>query len=44
MLEILTTGGTIDKVYFDKKSKYEVGAPFAEELLRKKNINISLKG
>ena len=43
MLEILTTGGTIDKVYFDKKSNYEVGDPFVEELLRKMNVNISLK-
>jgi len=41
MLEILTTGGTIDKVYFDKKSNYEVGDPFVEELLRKMNVNIS---
>ena len=43
MLEILTTGGTIDKVYFDKKSNYEVGEPFVEELLRKMNVNISFK-
>lgn len=41
MLEILTTGGTIDKVYFDKKSNYEVGDPFVEELLHKMNVNIS---
>ena len=41
MLEILTTGGTIDKVYFDKKSNYEVGDPFIEELLHKMNVNIS---
>ena len=43
MLEILTTGGTIDKVYFDKKSNYEVGDPFVEELLLKMNVNISFK-
>ena len=43
MLEILTTGGTIDKVYFDKKSNYEVGDPFIEELLHKMNVNISFK-
>ena len=41
MLEILTTGGTIDKVYFDKTSNYEVGDPFVEELLHKMNVNIS---
>ena len=43
MLEILTTGGTIDKVYYDKKSNYEVGDPFVEELLHKMNVNISFK-
>ena len=43
MLEILTTGGTIDKVYFDKKSNYEVGDPFVEELFHKMNVNISFK-
>ena len=43
MIEILTTGGTIDKVYFDKKSNYEVGDPFVEELLHKMNVNISFK-
>ena len=43
MLEILTTGGTIDKVYFDKKSNYEVCDPFVEELLHKMNVNISFK-
>ena len=26
-LKILTTGGTIDKIYFDSKSKFEVGEP-----------------
>jgi L-asparaginase len=26
-LTVLTTGGTIDKVYFDAQSNYEVGAP-----------------
>ena len=26
-IKILTTGGTIDKVYFDAKSTYEVGEP-----------------
>ena len=43
MLEILTTGGTIDKVYFDNKSNYEAGDPFVEELLHKMNVNISFK-
>ena len=26
-LHVFTTGGTIDKVYFDAKSTYEVGDP-----------------
>ncbi|MGH8111553.1 MAG: asparaginase domain-containing protein [Rhodanobacteraceae bacterium] len=26
-LAVITTGGTIDKVYFDAKSNYQVGAP-----------------
>jgi L-asparaginase len=31
---ILTTGGTIDKVYFDTKGGYQVGAPMVEQILR----------
>ncbi len=32
-LTIITTGGTIDKVYFDAKSDYQVGAPQIGEIL-----------
>jgi len=32
-LHILTTGGTIDKVYFDAKSAFEVGQPLVAEIL-----------
>ncbi len=32
-LLIITTGGTIDKVYFDAKSDYEVGAPEIGKIL-----------
>jgi L-asparaginase len=32
-LRIFTTGGTIDKVYFDAKSEYEVGEPVIERIL-----------
>ncbi len=39
-LEIFTTGGTIDKVYFDAKSTFEVGAPQILEVLREANLNI----
>jgi len=34
-LHIITTGGTIDKIYFDAKSDYQVGDPVIGELLRK---------
>lgn len=32
-IQILTTGGTIDKVYFDAKGGFEVGAPMVREIL-----------
>jgi L-asparaginase len=32
-IAIFTTGGTIDKVYFDAKGGYEVGAPMVEQIL-----------
>ncbi len=32
-LTVITTGGTIDKVYFDAKSDYQVGAPQIGEIL-----------
>jgi L-asparaginase len=39
-LEIFTTGGTIDKVYFDAKSTFEVGEPQISEVLREANLNV----
>jgi L-asparaginase len=33
-VQIFTTGGTIDKVYFDAQSDYEVGEPQVAEILR----------
>ncbi|MFT7686395.1 MAG: L-asparaginase [Candidatus Azotimanducaceae bacterium] len=35
---ILTTGGTIDKVYFDAKSDYEVGDSVLGELLKQAHV------
>lgn len=32
-IRIITTGGTIDKIYFDAKSTYEVGHPNIERVL-----------
>ncbi|MBB5018338.1 L-asparaginase [Chitinivorax tropicus] len=32
-LRIITTGGTIDKIYFDAKSNYEIGEPMVTSIL-----------
>jgi len=37
-INILTTGGTIDKVYFDAKSTYEVGEPQIGEVLERSDV------
>jgi L-asparaginase len=37
---IITTGGTIDKVYFDAKSTYAVGDPQIEEVLRQAHVDL----
>jgi L-asparaginase len=39
-IKIFAVGGTIDKVYFDKKSKYEVGEPTAGQILREAMVSI----
>jgi L-asparaginase len=39
MITILTTGGTIDKVYFDAKSEFEIGDTLLQELLTEANIH-----
>ena len=38
-IKIYTVGGTIDKVYFDRKSKFEVGEPRVGEILQEANVN-----
>jgi len=40
-IKIYTVGGTIDKVYFDRKSSYEVGEPKIGEILKEANVNLS---
>ncbi|MCB1758154.1 MAG: asparaginase [Gammaproteobacteria bacterium] len=40
MIDIFTTGGTIDKVYFDAKSEFQVGTPQIGELLREANVTV----
>jgi L-asparaginase len=38
-IKFFTTGGTIDKVYFDAKSEFEVGPPQVTELLRDAKVS-----
>jgi L-asparaginase len=38
-LHIITTGGTIDKIYFDAKSDYQVGDPVIGELLESMGVS-----
>lgn len=40
-IHIITTGGTIDKVYFDDRSEYEVGSPQITEILRDANVTFA---
>jgi L-asparaginase len=40
-IKIFTVGGTIDKIYFDKKSKYQVGEVAVEQVLKEANINFA---
>ena len=40
-ISIIAVGGTIDKVYFDAKSEYEVGPPNIERVLSEYNLSIS---
>lgn len=40
-IAILTTGGTIDKIYFDAKSSYEVGPPNIERVLKELTLSIT---
>jgi L-asparaginase len=38
-IQIFSCGGTIDKVYFDAKSEYEVGEPQIVEIFRRANVS-----
>lgn len=40
-LHIITTGGTIDKIYFDAKSDYQVGDPVIGELLDRMQVGFA---
>lgn len=37
-IQIFSCGGTIDKVYFDANSEYEVGEPQISEIFRRANV------
>ncbi len=39
-LKIYAAGGTIDKIYFDAKSEYQVGEPTIIEILAASNVTI----
>ena len=43
MIEILTTGGTIDKIYFDAKSSFQIGDSPIADLLKEANLTIEVK-
>lgn len=40
-IRILATGGTIDKIYFDAKSEFQVGDPSINFILDEANINVA---
>ncbi len=40
-LHIITTGGTIDKIYFDAKSDFQVGEPVIGDLLQRMGVGFS---
>jgi L-asparaginase len=42
-LKFITTGGTIDKVYFDARSEYEVGSPQIVEILKEANTTFEVE-
>lgn len=42
-IKIITTGGTIDKVYFDAKSEYAVGPPQITEVLHDANVSFDFE-
>ncbi|MBI5082390.1 MAG: asparaginase [Chloroflexi bacterium] len=42
-IKFFTTGGTIDKVYFDAKSVYQVGSPQVAEILKDANVSFEFE-
>jgi len=42
-IKFFTTGGTIDKVYFDSKSEFQVGPPQVLELVKEANVTFEFE-
>ncbi len=42
-IRIITTGGTIDKIYFDQKSAFEVGEPQITGVLQEANVSFAYR-
>ncbi len=42
-IKIISTGGTIDKIYFDRKSEFQVGEPQIGEVLREANVTFDFE-
>ncbi len=40
-LQIFTTGGTIDKVYFDALSEFQIGEPVIDSILKQMNVGFN---
>ncbi|MGI9289540.1 MAG: asparaginase domain-containing protein [Pseudomonadales bacterium] len=38
-MKIFTTGGTIDKIYFDANSEFQVGEPAIKQLLQEEHVS-----
>ena len=43
MIKIFTTGGTIDKTYFDQKDTYHVGEPQVAGILERANVVVDFE-
>ncbi len=37
-IKFITTGGTIDKIYFDRKSEFQIGNPQVIDVLKEANV------
>ncbi|MBL4673646.1 MAG: asparaginase [Arenicella sp.] len=42
-IHVFCVGGTIDKIYFDAKSEYEVGAPAIRKMLLQIAVNLDIE-